>query len=118
MARIRILEDIGVPVGVGLADVALQAYDDSQPAEAFKIEPLLGTVGSVLAGVGVTMGIAPNLSTPLLHACLPMGTKGIYTWIKSQMGGVTTRANRKVTRTAGGKVNYEWKGTKRIPYLV
>lgn len=97
MAKINWLNDVGIPVIVGGADIGLSWWDEKRLATtptATRFEPWLGIVGTV-GGIGMMMAdLWPDKAQVVAHAAIPMATKTIYDWIKSRMTPATTAARQ------------------------
>jgi hypothetical protein len=123
--KMRIGTDVGIPLGVGVADVLLAWMDERRVATnpaAFQFEPIFGPVAA-LAGVGMMMGDfwAPQ-GQVIAHAGMPLAVRSIYTWARQQ-GWLGGGASRRVYRTAStptpaapvGRVGYGYPAPAEKP---
>lgn len=105
--KINFGSDVGIPLGVGAADVLLSYIDEKRigtDPNAFQFEPLLGPVGSV-AGIGMmAAGYWPESGQVIAHASMPLAVRAIYSWAKQQgwfSTGVSRTARRATAVPAG-----------------
>lgn len=88
MAKINLLEDVGVPLAVTAVSLGLRSSGKSE-----KYQPIVGVV-SVAAGYFMQMtGRAPVIGNRLAVASFPAAAIGIYDWARGAMSkGTTSRA--------------------------
>jgi hypothetical protein len=79
--------DLGIPVGVGVADVAIAWWDErriAQSATAMPFEPIFGPVAAV-AGYGMMLGNwYPAVGEVIAHSAVPLAIRSIWAWAKTQ----------------------------------
>jgi len=102
MARIAFMEDVAVPTGVAVANLALHHWDAERLEEnpdATLFEPIVGIIG---IGAGYAMqafDVQPVIGNRIAVASMVPGIRGVYDWIRAATTeGATTKRTSLVPR--------------------
>jgi hypothetical protein len=115
--------DVGIPLGVGVANVLLGVWDEKRVAQnptAFQFEPIFGPIATI-AGIGMMAGnFWPAQGQVIAHAAMPLLVRAAYTWAKQQQwfGGVSRNTRRLATpapATPVGGVRYGYPAPPQKP---
>jgi|GEM_PF-3240083 hypothetical protein len=98
MAKLNLLPDVAVPVGLGVAEILVTNYDATTASTATKWSPYVGLAAAVLGVIGVMTGKMEPESRALAHAGLPQATAQIWSWIKTALPASTTAYAQPVAR--------------------
>ncbi len=97
MSRINWGKDLGIPVGVGVADVLVAVWDEKRIAAnptSMAYEPIFSLVAAA-GGFGMMAGnFYGNVGEVIAHSATPLLVRNAYAWAKSQTwwpSGLSTR---------------------------
>lgn len=101
MSRINWGMDLGIPLGVGVADVLIAWWDDKRLAQnpaSMQFEPIFGPVAAI-AGYGMmAANWQPEIGEVVAHSSVPLAVRSAWAWAKNQSwfpGGGTAGATRR-----------------------
>ncbi len=85
--RIQWGKDLGIPAGVGVADVLVALWDEKRIAQnpaAMAYEPVFSLVAAVGGFAMQGMNWFPNIGEVIAHSATPLLVRNAYSWAKSQ----------------------------------
>lgn len=118
MGKINVGQDVGIPLGVGVADVVIAWWDEkrlAQNAAVMPFEPIFGPVAA-MAGIGMMVGnFYAGAGQVIVHSSLPLAVRSVWAWAKGQ-GWFTGGAQRLASRAAMPQMAMAASPMRRVGY--